>query len=193
MRRLRMRMTLAGLRVFGFETKYLDGADFERLDMSLEVYIEALRDLGFTHFILLERNNMLRRFVSTAVGRERDGQWHNRGDQTLTTIAFDTENVRSGPIRRPLLEWFERIEHDKHRLYECLHDSNLLRITYEDHIRDNPKRAYRKICSFLGLDHEPAEITIKKSNPYPLQDILTNYEEVATKLKGSDHEWMLYD
>lgn len=192
-RRLRMRMALAGLQVFGFETKYVDGGDFQRLNMSLEAYVDELKKLGFTHFILLERKNMLRRFVSTAVGRERGGQWHNRGDQTLTTITFDTEHVRSGPIRRPLLEWFERIEHDKHRLHEHLSNSNLLRVSYEDHVRDNPKRAYRKICSFVGLDPEPAEITIKKSNPYPLQDILVNYEEVAQVLKGSEYEWMLYE
>jgi len=115
-RRLRMRMALAGLQVFGYETKYIDGGDLDRLGLELEPYLESLKGLGYTRFILLERENLLRRFVSAKVGRERGGQWHTRKEANLTHIRLDLDNVVDGNLERPLLKWFERIEQNRRHL-----------------------------------------------------------------------------
>ena len=71
-------------------------------------------------------------------------------------------------------------------------NEHLLHLTYEDDVKGDPKVAYSNICDFIGVEEEPAEVTLKKSNPYPLNRILVNYDEVARQLKDSPYEWMLH-
>jgi len=188
-RRLRIRMALSGPKIFGFETKYQRGGDLQRIGMTLDSYCEKLSDIGFGHFVLLERRNLLRRYVSFMVGEKR-GKWHNRGEkQTLTQIKVDPESIDKKGTSLPC--HFANMERDKLSLLDSMSGRNLLRLTYEEDIRYNPKNAYRKMCSFLEIEDEPADVSIKKSNPFPLREIVTNYQDVAANLEGSEYEWML--
>lgn len=192
-RRLRMRMSLAGLNVFGFETKYLDGTDLHRIKFTLEAYVDALLTLGFSHFVLLERKNLLRRFVSQEVGRARGGEWHVSETPELTRVELDPQSVVVNEVERTLLGWFDRIENKRAALTEALSGEHTLHLSYEDAVRDDPRQAYRAICEFIGLSIESAEIRYERSNPFSLEKTLLNYGEVASALDDTPHEWMLSD
>jgi hypothetical protein len=188
-RRLGIRMALSGPKIFGFETKYQRGGDLKRIGMALDSYCETLSNIGFDCFILLERKNLLRKYVSYRVGKKKD-KWHNKeNESSLTNIKIDPEDINDRGI--PLSRHFENMEEDKYSLLKYISDRNLLHPTYEEDIQGNPRKAYHKICTFLDIEHEPVEISIRKSNPFPLREIVTNYREVAAKLEGSEHEWML--
>lgn len=90
---LRFHMASAGLKVVGFETNFAPTHDLKRLDMSLESYARLLRDLGFTHIIILERRNHLRRYVSVKIGMRR-GKWHDNA-------AKGTEGNAKGKTEAP--------------------------------------------------------------------------------------------
>lgn len=191
LRRLRMRMALAGLHVFGFETKFIDGQDLQRIGYPLEKYIENLKSIGFDKFILFERKNVLRRFISKKVGEKRK-QWHNRGEETkVTKIKLDVENIEAGNVQKSLFKWIDSIKTGKSKIKESLRKEEILKINYEDHVLENPKKSYRKICSFIDLKPERVSVTTRKSNPFPVKKMLLNYQEVLDRLKNTEHEWMV--
>lgn len=188
-RRLRIRMALSGPKIFGFETKYQRGGDLQRIGMALGSYCEKLSDIGFDYFVLLERKNLLRRHVSSMIGRKQ-GKWHHKEEkQTITQVKIDPEDIDGRGTS--LISYFENLQRDKTLLLSRVKDKKLLHITYEEDVLDNPKEAYQKICDFLDIELESAKVSIKKSNPFPLRDIISNYRDVESKLEGSEYEWML--
>ena len=78
-------------------------------------------------------------------------------------------------------------------LRTCLEGSPVLNLTYEDHIVPTPSNAYRKTCEFAGVDAQSASIRTGLVNPFPLKEIITNFEEVEGHLGGSRFEWMLVE
>ena len=79
------------------------------------------------------------------------------------------------------------------RLDELLANRNVLRLTYEDDIAPDPRIGYRRTCEFFGIQYEPAEVRLGKSNPFPLAEILVNYSEVERALRDTPFAWMLRD
>ena len=61
---LQFRMRAAGERVYGFEVKFFHLRCF---GIDLKEYVAHLRALGFTHFVILERRNYLRKILSSVV------------------------------------------------------------------------------------------------------------------------------
>lgn len=192
-RRLQVRMALAGLGVFGFETKYLEGKDLHQIGYTLEDYVDELLRLGFSHFVVLERKNLLRRFVSHAVGSARGGKWNVKDEPELTQVELDPNGFAVSGIEKTLTEWFDDVARRQSRLLEALGEERVLHITYEEHVRSDPRIAYRSICEFIGLEPTSTDVRFVKSNPFALDEVLRNYEEVATSLEGTSHEWMLGD
>ena len=76
-------------------------------------------------------------------------------------------------------------------LEEQLIDKNVLHLSYEEHIQDNPKEAYLKICEFLQIKPKKVDVRLSRTNPYPLKDIIENMDEVRDYLHGTPYEWML--
>lgn len=191
---LRWRMRHARGRVYGFETKShrLQHLSPTQLDLSTEVYVERLHALGFSRFILLRRKNYLRQAVSAGVGRADERRHIKKGEKAeVVRIKLDLERTILATGTIPLLQRFAEFDALYDTFDRLLTGDEVLRLTYEDHIEQNPRVAYEKICTFLGLPVEPADIKLRKTNPYPLSDILLNYDEVAALLRGTEHEWML--
>lgn len=72
MKILRLRMLMAGRHYYGFESQ---PTQVQRMDVTIPAYIQRLEALGFDRFVLLERKNYLRRFVSIKLAR-RTSRWH---------------------------------------------------------------------------------------------------------------------
>jgi hypothetical protein len=74
-----------------------------------------------------------------------------------------------------------------------LADKDVLQLTYEDDILKDPRIAYRRVCGYLGLEPCPAFVRHARSNPFRLDEIIENYDEVKQALSGTEFEWMLED
>ena len=194
MRYLKFRLLMAGIRCYGFETQ---PTQIQRLKMGLEEYTDRLEKLGFSHFVLLERKNHLRRIVSMLVGRSTS-VWHLKsGDiPTLTRVELDTEQLLLGrgedTKRRSLIEHLQREQESLSELKQVLGGRRLLCLTYEDDLAARPEETYRRVCDFAGLGHHQVTVRLGKTNPYELRDILTNFSDVERVLCGTSFEWMLY-
>lgn len=177
--------------IYGFETKFqhLNG-----LQMNLSNYINILEAIDFSHFIILERKNYLRRIASHLIG-VANKTWHHKQNQThqkkITQIHIDTQNLilnrKTNTLLGHLNEQFENFEIAK----ELLKNKNLLLLNYEDDVFKNPKIGFEKMCAFLELEKVSVSVRLRKTNPFPLYEIITNFEDVQQALNGTKYEWML--
>jgi hypothetical protein len=65
--------------------------------------------------------------------------------------------------------------------------------TYEEDVEEDPQRAYRRICRHLHLPVHESTVQKSRTNPYPLFDLIENFDVVRSLLRGTDYEWMLED
>lgn len=187
--RLQRRMQGVGTRIHGFEMKLLPHQHLEPMGTTLDEWTETLADLGYTHWISLYRRNLLRRTVS-AMRASASGNYFVQ-DSTKA----DTRRIRipvDGDARHaPLLErfrLFDRCYQDFRRL--CT-DRPLLELIYEDDLLQDPTVGYRRVCRFLNVSPEPVAPKRARTNPFPVQQVISNFDEVAATLEGTEYAWML--
>lgn len=191
---IRIRKATTLEEVYGFETKHLPAYHLSEtlIDKSLDDYVEELTAMGFTHFIELRRENYLRQLVSSIVGRQI-GKWHRgRHDPPeLTRVTVQVSAVETGETAIGMLERFKELDRLSERTCALLEGRPLLRLTYERDIESDPHVAYEKVCTFLDLDPADPEITLRRTTPFPLQEVVENWGEVQEELTGTRYEWML--
>ena len=184
----RMQQARKGL-IYGFEVKYyhirLNGLTFAG-------FVATLKRLGVTHWILLTRRNTLRKVVSGVIGNSVNYYQVDKGKKsTRNPIVLETDHVRIESQDRPLLDVLRQSEQDQVIMRELLGNEALLQLYYEDDIEHDPTRAYARMCEFLCVPSGEVSIEMSRTNPYPLRELLVNYEEVRRVLAGSTFEWML--
>ena len=79
------------------------------------------------------------------------------------------------------------------KLQELLTGRPVLSLTYENDIEKTPQHAYERTSAFLGIEAKNLDATYSRTNPFALQELITNFEEVREALKGTEVEWMLSD
>lgn len=189
---IRSRMSWAGRNWYGFETKFFHLGLLTGIKLS--DYLHQLDHLGFSHFIILRRKNLLRKIVSGVIaGQTRD--YHRDHDQepSFTRISLDTDKIYLDQDVKSLLDLLHEYEDDFKQLDELLTGERTLRLTYEDDIASDPLAAYGKTVEFLGLETHDVAIRYAKTNPYPLQEILINLNQVENELSGTQFAWMVYE
>jgi hypothetical protein len=190
LRLLDRRRRRAGRRWYGFEMKFFHT---RLVGVPLPQFYEALCDRGFERFIVLRRRNTLRKVVSS-IRLHAEKRSHRRpGQATLERIVVDVDDVRIDRDRKPLIDYLEDYERQFAALDVLLEGRSTLRLTYEEDIADDPTRAYRRCCEFLGLEPHPVRVDYGRTNPFPLRDIVVNLGEVEEALRGSPFEWMVRD
>jgi hypothetical protein len=180
---------------YGFETKALKDYHLNQnwFNMDLTEYVKTLRNMDFKYFIVLKRRNYLRRAVSQNVGFHLK-KWHATEEVTSPTkVSLDLHNFRLGYGSKPLLESFQEMDNYFEELDNLLHDEHKINLTYEKDILPDPNIAYRKICEFLEIPVLQPQIRYKRSNPFPLSDMILNFGEVVDYLRGTQYEWMIED
>lgn len=172
----------AGLGFFGFEMKF---RQMEQLNIEIPQFVEAMAGMQHTHYIVLERVNYLRQHTSSKLIAVR-GKAHLKvgAENTLHQVILDHET---------LAERFDRFEKEFATLRQALSNHNVLELTYEEDIQHDPSIAFHKVCNFLGVDLKTIKPSLQRTNPYPLAEIITNYEEVSHALQGTRYAWMLKD
>ncbi len=191
---LRLRMTLAGRRCYGFETQ---PTQLQRLNISVPDYVQKLEGLGFNRFILLHRKNYLRRIVSITMAHQTS-RWHLASGESPPSerVKLDVNelSLNWGPDthKRSLIAHLEHAEQCISELKASLQNRESLFLTYEDDIQQNPQVGYRRVCEFIGVDVQPVTVRFNKTNTRDLSDVLTNFSEVKQSLQETSFEWMLY-
>ena len=91
---------------------------------------------------------------------------------------------------RPLVERIRGIERRMQEAESLLLSKNVLKLTYEDDIEQDPQSAYRSICEFVNMEPTKASVNFSKTNPFPLKDVIENFAEVKATLHNTPYEWM---
>jgi pyruvate-formate lyase-activating enzyme len=159
--------------------------EVERLGFEWSDFLALLRSAGFTHAMLLVRNNVLRRIVSGDVA-ETEGRYHTPlhafRPPALAPVDIDPLNI----ARR--IDWFL---HHRARAEAALADWAPLRLTFEDDIEEDPSPAYLSACAHLGLKPAPgARPSILRTPRYRLDDLVSDPAAIRAALAITDHAWM---
>lgn len=180
---------------FGFETKTLPEYHLDLMKNIRDVshYIEFLIQNNFSKFIILKRKNYLRRAVSDLIGQKTD-IWHsNTTNVKVITVKIDITKYRIGNTFKPLLQHFYDLDRHYEFLQNSLIDHELLLLSYEDDIMKDPFIAYRKSCEFIGVDTQHPMIRFSRTNPFPITQMVENFNELRKALQNTPYEWMLFD
>ena len=176
-------------RVYGFELKF---CHLDLAGIDLEDYLDRITALGVTHFIVLERQNYMRKIVSALIAQETR-QYHLRPwrSPTLNRVHVDIDNLAIDYDSKPLHKYLEGFHNNFARLDKLLADRRVLRLTYEEDLSREPLEAYRRLCEFLGVTPRSPAIRYARINPYELPELIVNSAEVESALNGTAFEWML--
>ncbi|KAA3663512.1 MAG: hypothetical protein DWQ04_10470 [Chloroflexi bacterium] len=185
------RMKNASSNYYGFETKFFH---LKLLNINLENYVQRLSDMGFRHFIVLERRNYLRKIVSSLVAHEVK-QYHlqDLSKVKLHQVHLDVNQIRIDRDEKPLQSFLRTYENNFQTLNRILESKQALHLTYEEDILLDPQLGYRRVCDFLNIEHKEAQINFVRTNPFKLSTLITNFADVEHALRGTPFEWMLTD
>jgi len=175
--------------MFGFETK-VSHPELFGLDMAS--YLAALKKIGFSRFIVLRRINMLRSFVSQLVAMARGNVYHvpARTSLELHKLRIDPQAIVLLDKPGKLVNTMRYVTQQCDSARRLLVGRDVLDLTFEDDVAEDPLRAYRRICDFLGVRNEPVEIRYSRTTPQKLAEIIENFDEVKAALAGTEFEWM---
>jgi hypothetical protein len=186
---LRQRMNRVGKEFYGFETKFFQ---LRLTEAKLPDYIEGLKHIGITHFIVLERENYLRKVVSSLVYHAKNASHQRPNKQVqLNTLCLDVNNLCIDKDAKPLLAYLNQWKQDFNTLKRLLAKENVLYLSYEADILPNPIISYERTCAFLGIALQRVSVHYGRTNPFRLSEIITNFPEVKEYLSATPFEWML--
>jgi hypothetical protein len=146
------------------------------------------------HFILLERQNYLRKIVSSVVA-EKIGKYHLRTDSNpeLVRVKIEIDELDLDYDRKPLLDHLRGFRDDILNCQRLMNDRRFLKLTYEHDIMPDPVKTSVRVSKFLGVPPITGIIRYHRSTPFPLRDIILNVPEVEAALAGTEFAWMLKD
>lgn len=178
-------------RIFGFEVKPYH---ILKSGLSISEFANICSDVGFNKFIILKRRNYLRKIISSIIRKNeampaRD--W--RGEPKLNTICLNVSCVNIDSDEKSLVEFLNDYDRQFQELEAAVSQRETLHLTYEKDILDNPHRAYERVCQFLGVPPRRVKVKFSRTNPFPLRQLLDNYDEVARVLSDTQFSWMVSD
>ncbi len=170
--------------------------ELEPFNICFKDYIQKIKEKATCRFIILERRNQLRTAVSFAIAL-KNSQLHITSDQEtkVTTVKIDPTSMILKARKMTLMEHLQETKKNYNHIKNVLEPESLLYLSYEDDIFSDPTLAYTRVCEFLDIPALQEEIFIRynKTNPFPLKDIIENFEEIEKELSGTEFEWMLYE
>jgi LPS sulfotransferase NodH len=187
---LRRRVEAASRRCYVFEMKpfLAEVQETEVVNMEVPEILEVFGRLGVDRFVLLERRNFIRRKVSALFGHKTE-VWQ------LTPMSADPgpKGTVVLPFESPegLLEEIDAYRREFDDIADELPPDRLLRLSYEEDLRDDPSLGYARVCRFLGVKPGRPRLTRRRINPERLVDLVENYDALESALIGTHHRWML--
>ncbi len=172
---------------YGFEVKFFH---LKLMHISIQSFIELFNDYDVS-FIVLRRNNFLRKIVSSQIAHKTK-IFHLSTQETLkmekTTV--DVNSIKIDIEHKPLLAFLNNFKEMFDQLDLALQDKKTLKLSFEEDVEQNPLVAYNKICNFLGIIPQNPKINFQKTTPFKMSEIVTNMHEVETYLKDTPFDFM---
>jgi hypothetical protein len=190
---LKDRMVMAGSRFYGCEVKF---HHIKEANIEIPDYIEYISHLKFNKFIVLTRRNFLRSIISNKIMYEMPvKKTHMRSDDKaqIKKTTIDISDTGYNGYRKNLYDHLEEHENNYKNLDILLENKQVLRLSYEDDISEDPKYSYHKVCHFLDIKPKDSLVRLGKTNPFKISEMLINFNEVEEYLCRTKFEWMLYD
>jgi hypothetical protein len=147
-----------------------------------------------THLVCLHRLNLLRKIVSSLVAHATRRYHVPTGEPLqLVQITLDLERCMIKHTEKPLTRWLAFLGTEMDDVGRAFTTSGRphLDLTYERDVQEDPVAAYRKLCTLLEIEPRPVRVQLANTDPFPLRDVLLNFDEVAARLTGTPWEWML--
>lgn len=186
---VRDRMQEAPWGWFGYE---VTTHNMNRLGLSCDDAVAMLHAFGATRFVVQERRNHLRRYISSRIAAAAKN-WQNKAKKrTPSRIYLDPRDAGMDDESGPLLERLHADTASLQHMLRLTEPYDRLHLVYEDHVEQDPRVAYRMVCEHLGLTPQQVAPPLVRENPFPVRDMLLNYDEVAATLDGTPYEWMLH-
>lgn len=192
LRFLEIKMNQFATEYYGFELKAMKNQHPKRfLKMDLEKYITEITNLNVTYFIILKRKNYLKQYISLTNARRKNIKHTNKIPDKTEKIVLEIQNCNLGSNIGTMVENFNKLDEHYLTLEKTLAGFNVLNLIYEEDILADPIIAYHKICGFLKIESEKPIVNLRRTNPFGLDKMIENYDEVAGVLKNTKYEWML--
>lgn len=131
--------------------------------------------------IHVTRENTLKIWVSILTAKARGG-FHSDGGKVVEAVKVHV------PISGLLLKLNTIYEHSQLWTGLLSESENYTKIKYEHFVKNKASEVSR-LCEFLNVGNEQAESELKKMNSDDLCNVIENYEQVCSTLKGSRFEW----
>lgn len=155
-------------------------------------FVSLLEGMGFSHFIVLRRRNLLRVAISARVAGVTSQVHVAHEPSQVTRVNLDVADPLGWGVG-PLIAFIEGCERFYDEVDVALAGRNKLDLTYEADIEGDPSVAYNKACRFVDVEQMPVQTRLARTNPFTIEQMLSNYDEVAAYLRGTRFEWMLTD
>jgi hypothetical protein len=174
---------------YGFDVQFYQ---LPEIDRTLDVFVDRISRMGFTHFILLDRANYLRVLTSNLVAAKGSKYRLPAGEKPeRLTIRINVGHVY--PEGGTILEVFRKLDGTFRSLRPLLAGKPMLELNYENHILESPQVAYRMACEFIGVEPRNPPVELARTTPWPLSQVIENWDEVVAALRGTPWEWMAAD
>jgi len=193
---LRVWQTLAFPKFPLAAVKFFECMDLSVLGLNITEFVDVVRHCGYRKFIILNRKNYLRKIVSREMAIQRKGKWHFKVNEEppLVTIRLDVENLRIGAKTAPktahIVDIFKYMDEQYQCLRMALAGEDVLELTYEEDIFNDPVSAYTKVCNWLNVESLVSQIGFRRSNVMKLDEVVENWSEVLEALRGTQYAWM---
>jgi len=180
--------------IYGMEVNYRSNRDLSSawLNTNIQSFFDEMLRLHYSKFILIHRNNLLRRHVSAQIAIKTK-KFHSKKSVSTATKTLIPIHSLLEDKKVDLIELFKTQTKSYHLVKKLVSSQDGLLLEYEKHIERNPKSAYKLICNYLDVEVKDEPIPLKRVNNFSLEQLIVNYQEVKNYLTGSEFEWMLKD
>jgi len=147
-------------------------------------FLVERKDLRILH---LRRNNLLKNYVSSQLLTvKRDNAWKPHTTTAVAAVSMPISVTGALDYMRRSIAEFEAHE-------IAFKDHPRLTLNYETMIDGPGLRAdvARDVCRFLGISEQPMQSKLVKMNPERLQDMVSNYDELASAIAKTEFAAML--
>lgn len=177
---------------FGVEVKVTDLPAHRR--RTLPEIRRFLEDAGGEHLVVLRRRNLVRWLIShRKMLVSGDTHLQTTAAPNLRKADFTLDLDEPDPVQRPGMTIEAVLEHVEamDRVLEILGRDANLELTYEDHVRDDPMVGLKAICGMLGFEPQSSSIPLRRTNPGPIESLITNPDQLERRLRGTRWAWMI--
>jgi LPS sulfotransferase NodH len=177
------RRKLSGAPSYGYHVKIYQLEDRHETDPARHIRRAYANDW---RIVYLKRTNLLRQALSN-IRANATGTYHH------SSRSDDSEDSFSGLEVTPsnLLEMMKSREANLAQEQEILSDLPHLEITYERDLMEaeQHQETAEKVFDFLGLEAEGIQVSteLERINRGSLSELICNYGEVASELKGTPY------